>query len=161
LLKKFILLAFLICSSVNAEEQLNLVINGISKHHHVNNASFPEGPNEKNWGLGIEYDLPKEIYSLRWVANTGFYKDSLRGTAFYLGGAGLFSVYNKDDFRLLTGVGGNLFYSARYNQSNPFVALFPVVNIGTQKYSVNLVAIPRVAQFIDAGVVFAQLKVGI
>ena len=140
---------------------MSLVINGISKHHHVNNASFPNGPNEKNWGLGVEYDFPKETYSLRWVANTGFYKDSLSGTAIYLGGAGLFPVYNKDDFRILTGVGGNLFYSARYNQSSPFIALFPVVNIGTQKYSVNLVVIPRVAQFIDAGVVFAQLKIGL
>lgn len=137
------------------------MINGISKHHHASNASFPNGPNEKNWGLGVEYDFPKEIYSLRWVANTGFYKDSLSGTAFYLGGAGLFSVYNKDDFRILTGVGGNLFYSAKYNQSSPFVAIFPVVNIGTPKYSVNLVVIPRVAQFIDAGVVFAQLKIGL
>lgn len=151
----------MICSTATAEEKIYVVINGISKHHHVNNASFPNGPNEKNWGLGVEYEFPKETYSLRWVANTGFYKDSLGGTAFYIGGAGLIPVYNKDDFRILTGVGGNLFYSARYNQSNPFVALFPVVNIGTQQYSVNLVVIPRVAQFIDAGVVFAQLKVGI
>ena len=140
---------------------MSVVINGKSKHQHVNNASFPNGPNEKNWDLGIEYDVPKEIYSLRWVANTGFYKDSLSGTAFYLGGAGLLPFYNKDDFRVLTGVGGNLFYSARYNQSSPFITLFPVVNIGTPKYSVNLVVIPRIAQFIYAGVVFAQLKIGL
>jgi len=100
-IKKFGILLFLLCSSANAEEQLNGVINGISKHHHVNNASFPQGPNEKNWGLGIEYDLPKEIYFLRWVANTGFYKDSLSGTAIYLGGAGLLPFHNKDDFRVI------------------------------------------------------------
>ena len=80
---------------------MSLVINGISKHHYVNNASFPNGPNEKNLGLGVEYDLPKEIYSLRWVANTGFYKNSLSGTAIYLGRAGLLPVYNKDDFRVI------------------------------------------------------------
>jgi hypothetical protein len=100
-IKKFGILLFLLCSSVSAEEQLSVVINGISKHYYVNNSSFPNGPNEKNWGLGVEYDLPKEIYSLRWVANTGFYKDSLSGTAIYLSGAGLLPVYNKDDFRVI------------------------------------------------------------
>lgn len=100
-IKKFGILLFLLCSSVSPNEQLSVVINGISKHHYVNNVSFSNGSNEKNWGLAVEYDLPKEIYSLRWVANTGFYKDSLSGTAIYLGGAGLLPVYNKDDFRVI------------------------------------------------------------
>ena len=158
----FFLLLVIVPLSLRAEDQFNLVINGASKHFDVNRAAFPDGLNEKNYGLGVEYNLDKlDAQKIEWVINTGFFKDSLNGTALYAGGAGLMNLYSYKTVNFKAGIEGSLFYSSAYNQGNPFVALLPIVNIGTNKYSVNITVIPRVPQFIDAGVIFVQLKIGI
>jgi len=162
-MKKYFILLFLgISPFVCAEEQYNLVINGLSKHFDVNQVVYPNGLNEKNLGLGAEYNFNKsENQKIQWILNGGFYKDSLDSTAFYLGGAGLVNIFNYDSFHLNVGIEVSFFYSKEYNQGNPFIAPLPIINIGNEKYSLNITAIPRVQQIIDAGVIFAQLKIGI
>ena len=143
-----------------AEGTNNIVINGISKHFDVTESSFPNGVNEKNFGLGYEYNFEKSPdQSIEWLVNTGFFKDSLSGTAVYAGGAGLIKVLQLDSVHLKFGIEASGFYSSEYNQGRPFVALMPIMNVGTDKISLNITIIPKVSQFIDAGVVFAQLKI--
>jgi len=143
-----------------AEGTNNIVINGISKHFDVTESSFPNGVNEKNFGLGYEYNFEKSPdQRIEWLLNTGFFKDSLNGTAVYAGGAGLINVVKFDSVHLKLGIEASGFYSSEYNQGKPFVALMPIMNVGTDKISLNITVIPKVSQFIDAGVVFAQLKI--
>jgi hypothetical protein len=155
------LLFFLFFTQVAfADGSHNIVINGLSKHFDVNQASFPNGVNEKNFGLGYEYNFEKSPdKSIEWLVNTGFFKDSLNGTAVYAGGAGLIKVLKIDSVHLKLGIEGSGFYSSEYNQGRPFLALMPIMNVGTDKISLNITIIPKVTQFIDAGVVFAQLKI--
>ena len=166
-MKKIVfLISFYILIVINhqahAEENYSLVINGLSKHFDVNQDTYPNGLNEKNLGLGAEYDFNKtEKQKIQWVLNGGFYKDSLDSTALYFGGAGLVNIFNYDSFHLNAGIEVSFFYSKEYNQGNPFIAPLPIINIGNEKYSLNITAIPRVQQIIDAGVIFAQLKIGI
>ena len=145
---------------VFAEGNSSIVLNGISKHVDVNEEVFPNGVNEKNFGLGYEYNFEKSPdKSIEWLVNTGFFKDSLSGTAVYAGGAGLIKVLEIDLVHLKLGIEGSGFYSSEYNQGRPFLALMPIMNVGTDKISLNITIIPKVTQFIDAGVVFAQLKI--
>ena len=147
---------------VLAQSYTSIVINGVSKHFAVNQDAFSSKLNELNIGLGLEYKFAKEPEnSIEWVANTGFFKDSLNGTAFYLGGAGLVNVFSIDRFHIKVGIETTGFYSSEYNQSRPFIALLPVINLGNSDYSVNMTFIPKVSQWIDAGVIFAQLKIKI
>jgi hypothetical protein len=142
-----------------ADGSSSIVINGTSKHFDVTETSFPNGVNEKNFGLGYEFNFEKSPdKSIEWVVNTGFFKDSLNGTALYAGGAGLINVVQLDSVHLKLGIEASGFYSSEYNQGRPFVALMPIFNLGTDKISVNITIIPKVTQLIDAGVVFAQLK---
>ena len=143
-----------------ADGSSSIVINGISKHFDVNEDSFPNGVNEKNFGLGYEFNFEKAPdQSIEWLVNSGFFKDSLSGTAFYAGGAGLIKVVQLGSLHLKLGFEASGFYSSEYNQGRPFIAMMPIMNVGTDKISLNITVIPKVSQFIDAGVVFAQLKI--
>jgi hypothetical protein len=143
-----------------AEGTNNIVINGLSKHFDVTESSFPNGVNENNFGLGYEYNFEKSPdQSIEWLLNTGFFKDSLNGTAVYAGGAGLIKVMQLDSVHLKLGIEASGFYSSEYNQGRPFLALMPIMNVGTDKFSLNITVIPKISQFIDAGVIFAQLKI--
>jgi hypothetical protein len=155
------LLCFIFFTQVAfADGSSHIVINGLSKHFDVNQAAFPNGVNEKNFGLGYEYNFEKSPdQSIEWLVNTGFFKDSLNGTAVYAGGAGLIKVLQLDSVHLKLGIEGSGFYSSEYNQGRPFIALMPIMNVGTDKFSLNITVIPKISQFIDAGVVFAQLKI--
>jgi Antimicrobial peptide resistance and lipid A acylation protein PagP len=155
-----LLLCLILSPFAYAEGSNHIVINGLSKHFDVNDSAFPNGLNEKNWGLGYEYNFEKaENQTIEWLVNTGFFKDSLNGTAVYLGGGGMVKVAEINAIRLKFGVEATGFYSSEYNQGRPFVALLPIINLGTDSISVNVTVIPKVQQFIDAGVVFAQVKV--
>jgi hypothetical protein len=165
-MKKLIFLSLIFLCFISqfafADSQYSLVINGFSKHFDVNQTNFPNGLNEKNYGFGVEYNFDKNAtQTIEWVLNTGFFKDSLNGTAFYGGGAGLVKLCDFNPISLKVGLEGSLFYSSEYNQGKPFLAVFPIINIGTDRYSLNIAIIPRIQQFIDAGVIFAQIKVGI
>jgi hypothetical protein len=149
----------LISQTVLAEGSNSIILNGISKHIDVNDDAFPNGLNEKNWGLGYEYNFEKAPdQSIEWLLNTGFYKDSLSSTAVYAGGAGLIQIAQVAPVKLKIGIEGSGFYSSEYNQGRPFIALMPIFNIGTDRISINIAIIPKVSQFMDAGVIFAQLK---
>ncbi len=155
---------FLIVSSqfVFADGQYSVVINGLSKHFDVDKDVYPNGLNELNLGLGAEYDFKKsENQNIQWILNGGFYRDSLNSTAVYFGGAGLVNIFKHESFHVDAGVDVSFFYSKEYNQGNPFIAPVPIINIGTDKVSLNITLIPKLQQIVNTSVVFIQLKIGI
>ena len=141
---------------------ISLVLNGYSHHFNVH-PSYKDGSlNQRNYGLGFEFDhLQRTDAKLRYVNNFGFYKDSLNSTASYVGGAAFYDLFGEPRLRLSLGAELSGFWSERYNQGRPFLALLPVANIGNESYSVNLVFVPRVPQFVDAGAIFVQFKMRI
>lgn len=139
-----------------------VVASGLSKHFNVDPKYDQQPLNEKNWGLGLEYHFERSTSNqIQWLVNAGEFRDSLNSNAFYGGGAGLYEVFRGKDIFLQLGMQAALFYSPAYNKGNAFIAAMPVVSFGTNTIAANVVVIPRVAQFIDAGVVFLQLKMKI
>jgi len=137
----------------------SLIVNGYSRHFHVDDKYAHTTLNEKNYGLGLEFDYEQSPNDkLRYVNNLGWYKDSLNSTAYYAGGAAFYDVVGNKDLRF--SVGGEItgFYSENYNKGKPFIALVPVANLGNSNYSVNFVLIPRFSQFMESGVAFFQFK---
>jgi len=144
------------------EGKVSLVLSGYSYHFNIRPGVKAESLNQRNYGLGLEFDHRKPAgATFRYVNNFGWYKDSLNSTAHYVGGAVFYDWLGDHRLRLSLGAELSGFYSERYNQGRPFLALLPVANIGSESASVNLVVVPRVPQFIDAGVVFVQFKIKI
>jgi Antimicrobial peptide resistance and lipid A acylation protein PagP len=147
-------------SEIENPQKLYLVLNGVSKHFNVD-SKYDNAPlNEKNWGLGIEYQFPhKASDSLRWMVNLGQFHDSFNTNAFYAGGAGLYDLYRKNYWYVQTGIQLAFFNSPSYNGGTPFVAPLPIISLGTDAVAANITIIPRLNQIMDAGVVFMQFKV--
>lgn len=140
----------------------SLIVNGISKHFDIGPTFSNTSLNQANYGAGIEYDFSKSKENkISWILNVGEYKDSLNSNAFYIGGAGLYDIYSEKNFYIRGGLQVAGFYSPNYNLGNPFIAPMPALSIGSSNVGVNIVVIPKVPQFLDTGVVFMQLKIGI
>ena len=92
-------------SELENPQKLYLVLNGVSKHFDVD-SKYDNAPlNEKNWGIGIEYQFPsKPDDRLHWMLNLGQFRDSFNTNAFYAGGAGLYDLYRKNTWYVQTGV---------------------------------------------------------
>lgn len=137
-----------------------VALNGLSQHFDVAPSYAAQGINQRNWGLGLQYDLPRAPgRNWHWMFNGGGYHDSSNGTAVYLGGAWMVDVIRRQPWQAQLGLQAGIFHSERYNGGRVFVALMPVANIGHDNVSLNIAVAPRIPQIIDAGVVFFQLKV--
>ena len=149
-------------SELENPQKLYLVLNGVSKHFNVD-SKYDNAPlNEKNWGIGIEYQFPsKPDDRLHWMLNLGQFRDSFNTNAFYAGGAGLYDLYRKNTWYFQTGVQLAFFNSPSYNGGTPFVAPLPIISLGTDEIAANITVIPRLNQIMDAGVVFMQFKLKI
>jgi enoyl-CoA hydratase/carnithine racemase len=158
----FILYASHSFAQVNSETSTGnyyLVVSGFSKHFNAD-PKYDQNPlNEKNWGLGLEYQFAKPSeQTMQWLLNIGEYRDSLNTNAFYAGGAGFYEVYRNTSFYWQIGLQAAYFQSPSYNSGNGFLAVLPAMSLGTDKIAANVVIAPRFAQWMDAGVVYLQLK---
>ena len=143
------------------EGRWSIVINGLSKHFDTEPYYKEKGLNERNWGIGIQYDLPKRKDNFfHYTLNAGEYRDSERKTAVYAGAGALVELYKNQYGYLRAGIELAAFHSPSYNNSNFFIAPLPVLNIGNNSISINLSVIPRVKKYSDSGVAFLQLKIG-
>ena len=154
-----ILIIFLMLthSSVNAEG-FSLILNGKSFHkEQPKKGKF----NEKNWGLGLQYDY--SIYNKHWqpyLTVSGF-KDSFERNSFYAGGGILrrFSLTNLYE-ELYFDVGMIAFVMSRkdYYDRRPFLGALPAFTFGTDKVALNISYVPKVEPKL-VPLWFVQLKV--
>jgi hypothetical protein len=123
-----------------AAGELSLLVNG--KAIHIN---APAGThlNEKNWGLGAQYDW--DIVNKKWVpfaAVSGF-SDSNKNPSYYAGGGAL-RRFQLDDTHVDLGLIGFVMTRKDYKNDQPFFGVLPAFSVGTNRISVNMTYIPKV-----------------
>ena len=126
-------------------DQLSLIVNGKAIHLGV-----PAGMtmNEKNWGLGLQYDFA--LIHEHWLPFTtvsGFI-DSMENPSFYAGG-GLMRRYPLGrhlgtTLHLDAGVVAFLMTREDFNNRQPFPGVLPAFSIGNNRVAMNLTYIPKV-----------------
>jgi hypothetical protein len=122
-------------------DELHLIVNG--KAVHLSNKNY----NEKNYGLGFEYDWAPRKH---WItfANGSFFKDSNENTSNYLG-MGMKRRYELQDDPngWHADVGGFAFLMTRkdYMNNNPFPGILPALSVGKQWFAINATYIPKIS----------------
>lgn len=139
---------------------LSLIINGKSIHI---DPPATSNFNEKNWGLGVQYDLaPVQEHWIPFLSASGF-SDSNRQRSYYAGGgiARRFSMTSiHKDLHLDAGIIGFVMTRKDYNNNDPFTGALPVISVGTERVAVNITYIPRVHPKI-VPLWFFQLKISL
>ncbi len=140
-----LLTIFSLAASQTAEaEGYSLIINGKSIHERQpKKGSF----NEKNWGLGLQYDY--DIYKGYWqpYLTTSIFKDSYERNSFYAGGGIMrrFSLDNLyEDFHFSAGIVGFVMTRKDHRNRRPFLGALPAFTIGTDKVAFNISYVPEV-----------------
>lgn len=134
-----IMLTLGLSMSVMADE-LQIIVNG--KAIHLDDGNY----NEKNWGVGINYDFaPKD----KWIKffNASYFKDSNYNTSTYAGG-GIKRRYSldgeEDGWRVDLGLIAFLMTRKDYNNNDPFPGILPFVSVANGPVSLNVTYIPAV-----------------
>ena len=135
---------------------LSLLLNG--KAFHIDP---PAGTNynEKNWGVGLQYDFQHTDGGWIPFATAAEFRDSNRNISYYAGG-GYLRRYDFFSGAVHADVGGVAFLMVRkgFRDGDPFPGILPVLSVGTGRYAVNMTYIPRVDPK-SVPIVFVQLKV--
>lgn len=117
-----------------------LVING--KSFHMEDRNF----NEKNVGIGFEWDITQDSSWIPFVAASEF-KDSRNNPSRYLGGGLKYRYYLGDDQEgWYSDLGMISFLMTRhdYKDNNPFFGILPFATLGYGPVALNFTYIPRV-----------------
>ncbi len=143
-----------LASGAAAAAEMHLLVNG--KAIHIN---APAGShlNEKNWGLGLQYD--GNIVNKKWVpfATVSGFSDSNKNPSYYVGGGAL-RRFQFDGTHVDVGAIGFIMTRKNYKNDQPFFGVLPAFSIGTERVSVNMTYIPKVEPKMVA-LWFFQLKV--
>ena len=136
--------------------EVSLLVNG--KAIHINTPSSQK-LNEKNWGLGLQYD--GDLVNQKWVpfATVSGFIDSNKNPSYYAGG-GMLRRYQGESLHFDVGAIGFLMTRKGYKNDQPFVGVLPAFSVGTKRFSVNMTYIPKVEPKAVA-LVFFQLKIGL
>lgn len=107
---------------------------GVSYHHNRELAHSSHTDNERNWGVGVNYELERTARS-RIFLDAGAYRDSGRNIARY-GGGGWQGRLGSTNF--LAGGAIVLFHSQTYFNNRPFLAPVPLLTYEFEKFDVTL-----------------------
>ncbi|MBI3569507.1 MAG: hypothetical protein HY082_00125 [Gammaproteobacteria bacterium] len=135
----FTLATGLMASAAVADE-MSLLVNGKAVHVNV-----PAGKNlnEKNWGLGFQYD--GDLINKKWVpfaAASGFV-DSNKNPSYYAGGGAMRRI-QFDGTHVDLGVIGFVMTRKSYKNNQPFFGALPAFSVGTKNVALNMTYIPKV-----------------
>lgn len=150
------LLLFIVSGSTYAEG-FSIILNGLSRHV---NPLPTQNFNEKNWGLGFQYDFVP--VNKHWIplANASGFKDSLNNFSYYAGSGIMrrFSLKSKTTLHLDAGLVAFIMTRKDYKDNKPFPGILPMISVGNEKIALNITYIPKVHQKI-VPVWFFQLKI--
>lgn len=123
-----------------AADELSLLING--KAIHLGD-SPSQNLNEKNWGLGLQYDWERANDKWRPFATVSEFRDSNKNTSYYAGGGALYR-FQYDSVHV--DVGGIAFLMTRkdYKNGDPFIGVLPALSVGTKNVALNITYVPKV-----------------
>jgi len=121
-------------------DEMSLLVNG--KAIHINT---PPGKhlNERNWGLGLQYDWdPKDSKWIPFATASGFI-DSNHNPSYYAGGGAL-RRFQFGGMHADLGAIGFLMTRKDFKHDRPFPGVLPVLSVGTERVSLNMTYIPKV-----------------
>ena len=156
------ILVTLWCNSVKADN-LHLVFNGISHH---SNPDVSKKYNERNMGIGIQYDFSDLNKTLIPSVYFGGLNDSFENPSYYIG-TGLAhrtrfnsrkQGFNIDVGMLLLVMSREYTLNSRNNGISLVPAALPMLSVGTNATSLNITYIPKIDEM-NASVWFMQLKI--
>ena len=135
---------FLLCAFAGTATagQLDLVVNGRSYH-----ADTDLEWNEKNYGLGLEYEFDSATRWM-WTVNANAFRDSVNNMSYMAGGGlkrRLFQSEHPAGFYLDAGLVGFLMSRADVNDHLPFPGVLPTLSFGMKHVGVNLTYLPEFA----------------
>jgi hypothetical protein len=136
--------------------EMNLLVNGKAVHINV---PADKNLNEKNWGLGFQYD--GDLINKKWVpfaAVSGFI-DSNKNPSYYAGGGAL-RRFQFDGTHVDMGAIGFVMTRKDFKNDKPFLGVLPAFSVGTDRVSVNMTYIPKVHPKAVA-LWFFQLKINL
>jgi hypothetical protein len=120
--------------------EMSLLVNGKAVHL---NPPAGKNLNEKNWGLGLEYDW--DIVNKKWIpfAMVSGFIDSNKNPSYYAGG-GAMRRFQFDDAHVDLGVIGFVMTRKDYKDDQPFLGALPALSVGTKSFALNMTYIPKV-----------------
>jgi len=147
-----------VAGNVARAGEMHLLVNGKAIH-----IDPPAGTNynEKNWGVGVQYDFEPTDPEVVTFLNASGFVDSLKNPSYYVGG-GMMRRYTpgilSDDFHV--DLGGIAFLMTRegFRHGHLFPGVLPAASIGTDAVALNISFIPKVDPKMTA-LWFLQLKV--
>lgn len=139
---RYLLMAFLLGVSMTGwADELRVVVNG--KAIHLDDGDY----NEKNWGVGLEYDFTPRDSWTKFI-NASYFKDSNYNTSKYIGG-GIKKRYalddDKDGWNAQAGVIFFVMTRKDYKNNSPFPGVLPFVSVGNGPVDLNMTYIPAVS----------------
>ena len=110
--------------------------------------------NEKNIGLGLEYNLNNG-----WYFNGGFYKDSFNKYQVYTGGIKRWNLFEYNEFKIDYGMTIGLMTHSKFKDGKvPIPGILPITSIGYGDYTLNLSYVPAFkGNSVD--LIWAQFKI--
>ena len=135
------LLAFAACltTTAAAADELSLLINGKAVHM---DSTGSKKLNEKNWGLGLQYDWERESDKWRPFATVSEFRDSNKNSSYYAGGGALYR-FQFDNAHVDLGAVGFLMTRKDYKNNDPFPGILPVLSVGTKNVALNITYVPK------------------
>lgn len=135
---------------------LSLLLNG--KAIHIDPAPGTNY-NEKNWGVGLQYDFKPTGGAWIPFVTAAEFRDSNRNVSYYAGG-GFSKRYDFFGGAMHVDAGGVAFLMVRkdFRDGDPFPGVLPVVSVGAGRYAINMTYIPRVDPKM-VPIVYLQLKI--
>jgi hypothetical protein len=131
---------FLLLSGTALADDLSLLVNGKAIHM---NPPAGKNLNEKNWGLGFQYDwAPVNDNWIPFATASGFI-DSNNNPSYYAGGGAL-RRFQHDGLRVEVGAIGFVMTRKGYKNEQPFLGALPAFSVGTENVSLNITYIPKV-----------------
>lgn len=154
-------LLFLFCLLFNESspraEGVSLLLNGKSFHkEQPKNVDY----NERNWGVGVQYDFG--LINEKWTSfvTASTLKDSFKRNSYYAGG-GIMRRFPlpvlHDNLHFDAGLIGFVMVRKDHHNRKPFLGALPALSIGTEKMALNVTYVPEVQPKL-AALWFIQLK---
>lgn len=139
-MRVFIILLSVLTFNTAFADELHLIVNG--KAIHLDSGNY----NERNWGLGFEYDFTPRKNWITFI-NASYFKDSTYQTSKYVGGGvkKRFMLGSKQGaWHVDVGVLGFLMTRKDYKNNSPFPGVLPFVSMGNDNFALSLTYIPQV-----------------
>ncbi len=141
ILKLAVFLSLVTFSNTAVADNLNLIVSGTALHIGSNNL------NEKNYGLGFEYDFEERENWIRFITGASF-KDSNDQTSKYLGGGSKRRYRfgsDPDGWHIDTGIVAFAMTRKDHNDNEPFLGALPFASVGNDWAALNLTFVPKIS----------------